>query len=105
MIVLVTGITGSGGSYLAEYILDNHPDVEVHGIFRWHSTSVLKNIERIKNDITLHDCDLYDLSAVIRTLDKIKPDRIFNLASHANVRVCFDNPIICRLPTFITSPV
>ena len=47
--VVITGITGSGGSYLADYILENHPDVEVHGICRWHSTSRLDNIEHIKN--------------------------------------------------------
>jgi GDP-D-mannose dehydratase len=49
--VLITGITGSGGSYLAEYILDNHPEVEVYGLHRWHSTGSLSNIEAIKDKI------------------------------------------------------
>ncbi len=93
MKVLITGIAGSGASYLAEYILANHPDVEVHGIVRWHSGTSQKNIEHIKDQIIIHECDLNDLASVIRVLREIKPDKIFNLASHANVRVCFDTPI------------
>lgn len=45
--VIITGIAGSGGSYLAEYIVNNHPDVEVHGISRWHSTSTSQNLENV----------------------------------------------------------
>ena len=37
--VLITGIGGSGGSYLAEHIVDHHPEVEVHGLARWHSAT------------------------------------------------------------------
>lgn len=91
--ILITGITGSGGSYLAEYILENHPEVKVHGTSRWHSTSSHRNIDNIKDKIVLHECDLLDLSTIIRIFREVKPIRIFNLASHANVRVCFDNPI------------
>ena len=47
--VLITGITGSGGSYLAEYIVNNIKDVAVHGIARWHSTAASNNLEEIKN--------------------------------------------------------
>jgi len=89
---LITGITGSGGSYLADYILNNHPEVKVHGTCRWHSTTSLKNIESIKDKITLHECDLLDLATIIRIFREVRPTKIFNLASHANVRVCFDNP-------------
>ena len=92
MNILITGITGSGGSYLAEYILENHPEVTVHGTTRWHSTTSLRNIEGIKDRITLHECDLLDLATIIRIFREVKPAKIFNLASHANVRVCFDNP-------------
>lgn len=91
--VLITGISGSGGSYLAEYIVNNHPDVEVHGISRWHSTSTNKNLENILDKITLHECDLNDLSAVINTLRNVNPDGIFHLASHANVRASFITPL------------
>lgn len=91
--VLITGITGSGGSYLAEYILENHPEVEVYGLHRWHSAGSLTNIENIKKKIRIIECDLLDLSSVIRALEIIKPYRIFHLAAYANVRKCFDTPL------------
>ncbi len=90
---LITGIAGSGGSYLAEYIVSNHPDWQVHGMKRWHSTTNSDNLSSIKDKIKLHECDLLDLSSVIRVLQAVKPERIFALASHANVRVCFDTPL------------
>ncbi len=93
MNVLITGIAGSGASYLAEYILENHPNVTIHGIVRWHSGSSKKNIEHIRDRIVEHECDLNDLPSIIRVLREVKPEKIFNLASHANVRVCFDTPI------------
>ena len=89
---LITGIAGSGGSHLAEYLVDNE-DIEVHGVSRWHSTTSNANLKRIKDDIILHECDLNDLSATIRTIEAAKPDYIFHLAAHANVHVCFSNPI------------
>lgn len=93
MKALITGITGSGASYLAEYLIGNVPNIEVHGISRWHSTASNKNLESIKNLVKMHECDLMDMSAVIRTLKEVKPDYIFHLASHANVKVCFSNPL------------
>lgn len=93
MNILITGITGSGGSYLADYILENHPEVNVYGICRWHSTSSFHNISHIKNKIQIYECDLLDLSSIIRTLKEVQPERIFHLASFANVRKCFDTPL------------
>lgn len=93
MNVLITGITGSGGSYLAEYILENHPDVEVWGICRWHSTTTLINIDKIKDKIVLRECDLLDISSIIRVLNDCKPEKIFHLAAYANVRKSFDTPL------------
>ena len=89
--VLITGIAGSGGSHLAEYLVSL--GLEVHGISRWHSTTSHSNLKKIADQIQLHECDLNDLSATIRALDKVKPDYIFHLAAHANVHVCFSNPI------------
>ncbi len=89
---LITGISGSGASYLAEYLVENNL-CEVHGISRWHSTSSNKNLKKISNKITMHECDLTDLSSVIRVLERVKPDYIFHLAAHANVKVCFDSPL------------
>lgn len=91
--VLITGCAGSGGSYLAEYLVNNHPEVEVHGIARWHSTTSLDNLKAIRNKIKVHECDLLDLPSIIRIFHDVRPSKIFGLASHANVRVCFDTPL------------
>lgn len=88
---LITGINGSGASYLAEY-LTTIPDLKIQGLSRWH-TDRSSNIDEIKDKVTLFECDLTDLSSVIRTLEKSNPNYIFHMASHANVRLCFDNPI------------
>jgi GDP-4-dehydro-6-deoxy-D-mannose reductase len=92
--ISITGITGSGGSYLADYVLEEVPGVEnVWGNTRWHSTSNLKNISRHIDRINLIECDLSDLSATIRFLSAAEPDLIFHLAAYANVRTAFDNPL------------
>ena len=90
---LITGITGSGGSYLAEYIVENHPNVKLHGISRWHSTSSNKNLERISREVTIHECDLTDFGSILSVLKNVQPDAIFHLASYANVRTAFDTPL------------
>lgn len=89
--VLITGISGSGGSYLAEYIANNKT-CEIHGISRWHSTSRLDNLFKISNKIQVHECDLRDFSSTIHVINIVKPDIIFHLASYANVRASFDTP-------------
>lgn len=93
MNILITGIAGSGGSYLAEYLVKNHPQHQVHGLRRWHSTTTADNLKGIRDKIIMHECDMNDLPSLIRIMRQIKPERIFNLASHANVRVAFDTPI------------
>jgi GDPmannose 4,6-dehydratase/GDP-4-dehydro-6-deoxy-D-mannose reductase len=94
---LITGINGSGASYLAEY-LSTFPDVEIQGITRWHTdrsrtNGGYTNLKDAKSKVKLFECDLTDLSSVIRTLELTTPDIIFHMASHANVRLCFENPI------------
>ncbi len=88
--VLITGIAGSGGSYLAEYVAERHPEVEIHGLVRWRSTN--QNLAAIKDKVRLHESDLTDLSSVFRAVEAAKPDAIFHLAAHANVRASFDTP-------------
>ena len=88
---LITGVTGSGGSYLAEYLINN-TDCEVFGIARWHSTATAHNVKSLSS-LKILECDLTDLSASINTLKQIQPDYIFHLASHANVHVSFKSPI------------
>lgn len=103
MNVLCTGVLGSGSSYLAEYIVSNHPEYNLYGCARWHSTGSNRNIESIKNKVNLIECDLTDLGCVIRMLEKIKPVKIFNLASTANVRICFENPLSVYLNNVVST--
>ena len=91
--VLITGITGSGGSYLAEYLVEHHPQLEVHGLARWHSTAGAEHLSQVAGKVTVHECDLTDLSSVCGVLKSVRPDAIFHLASHANVRASFITPL------------
>ena len=90
--VLITGIAGSGGSYLAEYLVQNHPHLEVHGISRWHSTTHNENLKNIWDKITVHEADLTDFVSVLTAIETVKPDAVFHLAAHANVRASFITP-------------
>ncbi len=90
--ILITGISGSGGSYLAEYVVNNHPKVEVHGISRWHSTTV-DNLSKVYKKVCVHEADLMDMGSITAVLQKVKPDVVFHLAAHANVRTSFITPI------------
>lgn len=91
--IIITGITGSGGSYLADHIADNRPGTAIHGISRWHSTSSARNLARSRSRVTLHECDLLDFKSVLDVLREVKPDGIFHIASHANVRASFATPL------------
>lgn len=91
--VLITGISGSGGSYLAEHIVNHHPNINVNGIARWHSTTASKNLSVIQDKIRIHECDLNDFSSTFSVIKSVQPDAIFHLAAHANVRVGFTTPL------------
>jgi GDP-4-dehydro-6-deoxy-D-mannose reductase len=91
--VLITGVAGSGGSYLAEHLIQNYPQLEVHGIARWHSSSLAASRNKIQDRLKIHECDLCDFSSVLNVLKITKPSRIFHLASHANVRASFATPL------------
>jgi len=88
--ILITGIAGSGGSYLAEYITAHYPTVEVHGIARWRSSRA--NLRHLGERVAVHECDLTDLASLLRVLQNVTPDAVFHLAAHANVRASFDTP-------------
>jgi len=90
MKVLITGITGMVGSHLAEYISENHPSVEIHGLVRWRSPR--ENIQAILPQITLHLAELRDLNSLVQLLRKVKPDWIFHLAAQSYVTSSFDAP-------------
>ena len=91
-VVLITGITGQDGSYLAEFLLEK--GYEVHGIVRRASISNTARIDHLieKNVIKLHDGDLSDSSGLIRLVGEIRPDEIYNLAAQSHVQVSFDAP-------------
>ncbi|MDB5902254.1 MAG: hypothetical protein JWM26_1132 [Betaproteobacteria bacterium] len=89
--VMITGIGGSGGSYLADYIVEHHPEVELHGVARWHSTTQ-DNLTAIASRVKVHEVDLNDFASVFAAVRDVKPDAIFHLAAHANVRASFITP-------------
>lgn len=91
--VIITGGAGSGGSYLCDYILENHPEYEIWIPMRWHSDSANLNLRHIKDKINVRECDLNDLGSVIRFLQEAKPTKIFNMAATANVAVAFKTPL------------
>jgi GDPmannose 4,6-dehydratase len=98
---LITGITGQDGSYLAEFLLEK--GYEVHGIIRRSSSFNTARIEHLYLDewirdmhqkrlLTLHYGDMTDSSSLIRILQTVKPDEIYNLAAQSHVKVSFDVP-------------
>lgn len=87
---LITGITGQDGSYLAELLLEK--GYEVHGITRRASLPNTERIAHILDKITLHDGDLSDSSSLIRILNLVRPEEVYNLAAQSHVQVSFDVP-------------
>lgn len=89
---LITGITGQDGSYLAELLLEK--GYEVHGIVRRSSSENTGRIDHLlMNDrVTLHIGDLGDSLSIVRIVEEIKPDEIYNLAAQSHVQVSFDAP-------------
>ena len=85
---LITGITGQDGSYLAELLLDK--GYNVVGAIRRASTTNYWRIEHLLDRITLKPADLLDQLSLIRLIDDVKPDEIYNLAAQSHVRVSFD---------------
>lgn len=87
---LITGITGQDGSYLAELLISKN--YEVHGIVRRSSVSNTEGIDHLiaENAVTLHDGDLSDSSSIIRIVNEVRPDEIYNLAAQSHVQVSFD---------------
>lgn len=87
---LITGITGQDGSYLAELLLNK--GYEVHGLVRRSSTCNTQRIEHILSSLVLHDGDMSDSSSLVRVLERVKPDEVYNLAAQSHVQVSFDAP-------------
>ena len=94
---LITGVTGQDGAYLAELLLSK--GYEVHGIKRRTSLFNTNRIDHLYEDphqlgrrFMLHYGDLTDSSSLIRIVQEIKPDEIYNLAAQSHVKVSFEEP-------------
>ena len=100
-IALITGVTGQDGSFLAEFLIEK--GYEVHGIIRRSSSFNTGRIEHIyfeewvrdmkhSRALNLHYGDMTDSSSLIRIIQQIQPDEIYNLAAQSHVKVSFDVP-------------
>jgi GDPmannose 4,6-dehydratase len=98
---LITGVTGQDGSYLSEFLLEK--GYEVHGIMRRSSSFNTARIEHLyldewvrymkqKRTINLHYGDMTDSSSLVRIIQQVQPDEIYNLAAQSHVKVSFDCP-------------
>jgi GDPmannose 4,6-dehydratase len=96
-VALITGVTGQDGAYLAELLLDK--GYEVHGIKRRTSLFNTDRIDHLYQDpheknvkFRLHHGDLTDASSLIRIIQQVRPDEIYNLAAQSHVAVSFEEP-------------
>ena len=96
-IALITGVTGQDGSYLSELLLEE--GYKVHGLKRRSSQFNTSRIDHLFHDLHetgrpfyLHDADLTDSSSIIRSIEEIQPNEIYNLGAQSHVRVSFDQP-------------
>jgi len=100
-VALLTGITGQDGSFLAEFLIEK--GYEVHGILRRSSSFNTGRIEHLYLDewvrdmkqqrlVNLHYGDMTDSSSLIRIIQQVQPDEIYNLAAQSHVKVSFDVP-------------
>lgn len=89
---LITGVTGQDGSYLSEFLLEKGYDV--HGIIRRSSVDFRERISHLEGQphFHLHYADLGDSMSIVKVVDKVRPDEIYNLAAQSHVQVSFDSP-------------
>ena len=89
---LITGVTGQDGSYLAEFLLEK--GYEVHGVIRRSSVDFRERIAHLEGQphFHLHYADLGDSMSIVKVVDKVRPDELYNLAAQSHVQVSFDAP-------------
>lgn len=90
---VITGITGQDGSYLAKLLLEK--GYRVVGIFRSYNNSNITKLKylQIAEEIVFEECDLTDISSILKLLNKYRPDEIYNLAAQSSVGLSFEQPI------------
>ena len=92
---LITGINGQDGSYLSEFLINK--GYEVHGILKRNSVAENQTArlngtyDKIKDN--LYYADMTDMASLVRVLQEVEPDEIYNLAAQSHVRISFDQPI------------
>jgi GDPmannose 4,6-dehydratase len=89
-VALITGVTGQDGSYLAELLLEK--GYEVHGIIRRTSLINTHRIDHVYDSINLHYGDLTDSTNLVRVIQQVQPDEIYNLGAQSHVKVSFEIP-------------
>lgn len=91
--ILISGISGQDGAYLAKLLLAK--GYEVHGTARDAQMSTFSNLQRlgIQNQITFHSMALNDFRSVLQILTKVQPDEIYNLAGQSSVGLSFEQPV------------
>jgi GDPmannose 4,6-dehydratase len=89
---LITGITGQDGSYLAELLLEK--GYQVTGMVRRSSTEKFDRIEHIKDKVNIQQADLLDQYSIIKLIEDIRPDEIYNLAAMSFVPTSWNQPVL-----------
>jgi GDPmannose 4,6-dehydratase len=90
--VLITGLTGQDGSYLAEHLIEK--GYEVHGTVRRHSVAENQDsrILAVQDKVHTYYADLLDVTSLVRTINQVQPDEIYNLGAMSHVRISSDIP-------------
>ena len=96
-VAIITGVTGQDGAYLAEFLLEE--GYTVHGIRRrassfntWRIDHLFKDVHEAEVKFFLHYADMTDSTALIRIIQEVEPDEIYNLAAQSHVHVSFETP-------------
>ncbi|MFQ5540468.1 MAG: GDP-mannose 4,6-dehydratase [Candidatus Binatia bacterium] len=89
---IITGVTGQDGSYLADFLLDK--GYSVYGMVRRSSTENVERIAHIKDRITLKQADLLDLLSLIRILEEVQPQEVYNFAAQSFVPTSWQQPVL-----------
>lgn len=100
---IITGITGQDGAYLAQFLLEK--GYEVFGVARRTSTGGIHDGRLkwlgVRDDVRLEDGDLTDLSSLVRLVDKIRPDEVYNLGAQSFVGTSWDQPLLTAQVTAV----
>lgn len=96
-VALITGVSGMDGSYMAELLLSK--GYSVHGLIRRSSAGNTRRIEHILDKIALHYGDLSDVNNLVKILQEVQPDEIYNFAAMSQVRISYEIPAYTGMVT------